>query len=187
MTKPVLLLGLMLAMQPLMAQKTKKAAAPKVITEAAIETSPEIERLEETKIDPVPVFDSTEAPNDALTAALKRMLHQTGAMEAALRSMDLIMEQQESANADPNTRAFFKRFKEEYRTDRVKRLMGNLMVKVYRKHYTLEEVNQLIVFYNTPLGKKTLQVLPQVMQESQAEGAKLGAVIAEEVIRQMKN
>lgn len=44
------------------------------------------------------------------------------------------------------------------------------MAQIYMKHFTERELNHLIEFYESPLGKKSLSVLPQIMEES----AKLG-------------
>ena len=41
-----------------------------------------------------------------------------------------------------------------------------LMVPVYDRHFTADEVKQLIAFYETPLGKKVLKELPGVTTES---------------------
>lgn len=42
------------------------------------------------------------------------------------------------------------------------------MVPVYARHYTLDEVRQLSAFYKTPVGHKSLVVMPQLMAESMA-------------------
>ena len=39
---------------------------------------------------------------------------------------------------------------------------------VYARHYTLDEVRQLSAFYKTPVGHKSLVVMPQLMAESMA-------------------
>jgi hypothetical protein len=39
---------------------------------------------------------------------------------------------------------------------------------VYAHHFTAGELRQLIAFYQTPVGKKTISVLPQVMTEVMA-------------------
>jgi len=44
------------------------------------------------------------------------------------------------------------------------RLMAET-VPVYAKHFTPDEVKGLIAFYETPLGKKSIQVMPEVMNE----------------------
>jgi hypothetical protein len=50
----------------------------------------------------------------------------------------------------------------------------DLIVPVYDKYLSDEEIKGLIQFYQTPLGQKTLRVMPQLMAESQEAGRKWG-------------
>lgn len=63
----------------------------------------------------------------------------------------------------------------------------NLVIPIYKKYYTLEEINQLIVFYKTPLGKKMTAVLPGISSDSMAAGQKWGKEIAEKVIKKLED
>lgn len=49
------------------------------------------------------------------------------------------------------------------------------MAGIYEKHFTNKELEELLVFYQTPLGKKTLLTLPNVMKESMIIGQKFAA------------
>lgn len=40
------------------------------------------------------------------------------------------------------------------------------LAKVYEAHYTEQEIEELLVFYTTPLGRKTLLVTPQITEDS---------------------
>jgi len=44
------------------------------------------------------------------------------------------------------------------------------LVPVYAKHFTREEVKQLIAFYKTPVGAKTIRELPLIASESLGVG-----------------
>ena len=61
----------------------------------------------------------------------------------------------------------------------------DLIVPVYASHFTVEELDALIAFYNTPVGRKTVSVMPQVTQEAiqigQRWGQSLGPTIVERV------
>jgi hypothetical protein len=61
-----------------------------------------------------------------------------------------------------------------------------LCIPVYEKHYTHDEIKQLISFYQSPLGQKLIKITPQVMAETMAIGqqwgAKIGGQIAGELI-----
>jgi hypothetical protein len=49
-----------------------------------------------------------------------------------------------------------------------------LAVPVYDKNFSHQEIRSLIEFYQTPLGQKTISVLPKVTLELQEEGRKWG-------------
>ncbi|MFI5072894.1 MAG: DUF2059 domain-containing protein [Terriglobales bacterium] len=50
----------------------------------------------------------------------------------------------------------------------------DLVVPIYDKYYSREEIKGLIQFYETPLGQKMVSVTPQVTQESQVAGRQWG-------------
>ena len=60
-----------------------------------------------------------------------------------------------------------------------------LIIPVYDKHFTTAELDALIAFYKTPVGIKTVSVMPQVTQEAMQIGRQwgqsLGPVIAKRV------
>jgi hypothetical protein len=50
----------------------------------------------------------------------------------------------------------------------------DLAVPVYDRNFSHEEIRSLIEFYQTPLGQKTISVLPKLTLELQEEGRKWG-------------
>jgi hypothetical protein len=62
----------------------------------------------------------------------------------------------------------------------------NMILPIYDKYYSESDIDQLIVFYNSPIGKKMISTMPQVMQESMTAGQKLGKEIAEKFIAKLK-
>ena len=65
-----------------------------------------------------------------------------------------------------------------------------MAVLIYDKHFTHKDIKGLLSFYQTELGKKTIKVLPQIMQESmkagQLWGQALGPLIQERIINRFK-
>ena len=53
-------------------------------------------------------------------------------------------------------------------------VLVNLAVRMYDKYLSEEEIKGLIQFYSTPLGQKTLSVLPKLTVEMQSESMKWG-------------
>ncbi len=62
----------------------------------------------------------------------------------------------------------------------------NLIIPIYEKYYTEEDVQGLIKFYNTPVGEKVIASLPQVTAESMEAGQQWGESIAKQVLDDMK-
>jgi hypothetical protein len=65
---------------------------------------------------------------------------------------------------------FFQRLQVKLRVDD----LLELAIPVYDKYFSLEDIDGLTKFYQTPLGKKAISVLPQVLLQAQAAGKKLG-------------
>lgn len=57
-----------------------------------------------------------------------------------------------------------------------------LAVKAYQKHISTEDAAKVIAFYRTPAGRRLISVLPQISQEMQVGGSKLGMQVAQEVV-----
>lgn len=62
----------------------------------------------------------------------------------------------------------------------------NLVIPIYQKYYTDEDIQQLIVFYQTPLGKKVIASTPQIMQESMQVGQNWGRAIGEKIYNDLE-
>jgi uncharacterized protein len=65
-----------------------------------------------------------------------------------------------------------------------------MMYPVYNKHFTHEDIKQLIQFYSSPLGKKLIETSPALMQDSMQAGtqwgAGIGASIEQKVMDRLK-
>ncbi|NDJ22220.1 DUF2059 domain-containing protein [Nostoc sp. B(2019)] len=62
----------------------------------------------------------------------------------------------------------------------------NELIPVYAKYFTNEDIKQMIAFYETPLGKKTISVLPQISQESAEIGQKYGIAAAKRALQKLE-
>ncbi len=64
--------------------------------------------------------------------------------------------------------------------------LEELIVPVYAKYYTDEEVTELLKFYKSPIGQKVIQKLPLITQDSYQAGAQWGKALGEKVISRLK-
>ena len=60
------------------------------------------------------------------------------------------------------------------------------VVPVYDKYFTAAEIDELIAFYRTPLGRKAISTMPAVMQESMAAGQAWGQSLSPEINRRLE-
>lgn len=58
--------------------------------------------------------------------------------------------------------------------------MIEMVVPLYDKYYSLEDLRAINAFYASPVGQRVLSTLPQIMQESMAAGQQWGAKIAQQ-------
>jgi hypothetical protein len=59
--------------------------------------------------------------------------------------------------------------------------MAEAEAMIYARHFTVDEMQQLISFYRTPAGQKLLDKTPAIFQESVAAGNKFGQAVASEL------
>ena len=73
---------------------------------------------------------------------------------------------------------FLQKFQSKIRVDE----LLDLTVPIYAKYFSKEEIEGLTRFYQTPLGQKSLSVLPQAVVEMQTESMKLGEKLGREAM-----
>ncbi len=61
-----------------------------------------------------------------------------------------------------------------------------LLVPIYQKHLTEQDVQAINRFYDTDAGKRLIKANPKIMEESMAVGQKWGREVAEKVIKKLK-
>ena len=61
-----------------------------------------------------------------------------------------------------------------------------MLVPVYSKHLTEEDLQAVIEFYSTPTGKKFAEKTPLITQESMQIGQEWGMKIGEEFVKKME-
>jgi hypothetical protein len=64
--------------------------------------------------------------------------------------------------------------------------MIDLVVPIYDKHLTHDDVKGLIAFYQSPLGRKMTSVMPQIAQESMQVGQQWGMQVAQRIQKRLE-
>ena len=124
---------------------------------------------------------SANAQSSSKSKKINQLLELTGSAKMGIQIMDQMINTFKSSHSTVNEQ-FWEDFKKEIKMDDI----NNIIIPIYDKYYTENDIDQLIVFYNSPIGKKMISTMPQVMQESIAAGQKIGKEIGEKVITQLK-
>lgn len=136
---------------------------------------------------PVKKYDTTLAPNDALTAELTQLVDETQMLDITTKAAQQMLSKSQEQNNSPEMKEFFTRFSNFLGSKDVKDFYRNLFIKIYRKYYTLEETKELRKFYQTALGKKSLRLMNTVMEEAMAEGRYFGEYWGERIFIEIHN
>lgn len=64
--------------------------------------------------------------------------------------------------------------------------MLEAMVPIYARHYTADEMRQLATFYKTPVGAKTLRLMPQLMNEGMQVGQQIIMPRMQKLMQELK-
>lgn len=123
-----------------------------------------------------PASADTEIQKD-----IRELLVLTGSGELGVQVMSqMIAYFKESYQAAPVE--FWDQFMDEVQADD----LINLILPIYEKHYTHQNIKDLIAFYKTPIGKKSIEVLPSITQESMTVGQQWGAELGENIVNKLK-
>jgi hypothetical protein len=123
-------------------------------------------------------------------ADIRRLLALTGAASIATQTMDemektirpLIANSLPAGDyRDRLMDLFFEKFHEK----RDPAQLVDLIVPIYDKYYSADEIKGLIAFYETPIGNKMITVLPKIMAESQAAGGQWGQELGRECMMEV--
>ena len=64
--------------------------------------------------------------------------------------------------------------------------LTDMLTPIYFKHMTLEDIQGVIKFYESPVGKKFAEKTPMIVQESILVGQQWGMSIGEKIMKKME-
>ena len=124
--------------------------------------------------------DST-VPDSAKHADVIRLLRASGSAELGVQMMDNLLPS--FAEAFPQVpEQLWDEIRQEFSADE---LIG-LMVPIYEKYYSHEEIRELLAFYESPIGKKMVERMPLVLQEAMMVGEQWGEKTAEKILNRLE-
>jgi hypothetical protein len=125
------------------------------------------------KIDPSKEADIRQLMEVVGVNAL--MLQMMGNMEKNIRPL--------MANALPSgeyREKLIDLFFEKFHSKAAPQTLLEMIIPLYDKYLSDKEIKELVQFYQTPLGQKTIQVMPKLLAESQDVGRKWGEKLGRE-------
>ncbi len=132
--------------------------------------SPDSSSLAQTaldKIDPAKVADIRKLFD--VVGTRKLMVQMMSTMEGSIKPM-LTNSLPPGEYREKLVELFFEKF---HSGTNIEQLL-DMMIPVYDKHLSHQEIRGLLEFYATPLGQKSIQALPQIMSECQDIGKQWG-------------
>ena len=64
--------------------------------------------------------------------------------------------------------------------------INELSYPIYHKYLTSEEITQLIQFYKSPIGQKTMAILPVISTEAMRAGEEWGRSLGPEILKRVQ-
>lgn len=122
-----------------------------------------------------------QSPSSSKTFAIKQLLEVTGGAKMATAILDNMINTFKEGNI-PVHDDMWKEARKEMNMEE----FVEMVIPIYDKHYTEDEIKELIAFYNTPVGKKTIQVMPALMQDCMIMGQEWGRKTWEKVQKKLQ-
>jgi hypothetical protein len=101
--------------------------------------------------------------------------------DAAVQIFDILIPQ--LSQLMPNVpQKEWDRFREKIDSDS----FSKLHIDIYDKHYSHEEIRELIDFYESPIGRKIIEESPAMTEESIAAGQEWGKILGQKIMMDLK-
>jgi uncharacterized protein len=108
---------------------------------------------------------------------VRRLMALTGAEDTGRQMMDMMTSHFSQASSIPP--GFMEKFREVAEQESI----VDLLVPVYMKHFSEEDLDAAITFHESPAGKRFLAAQPRVLQEAKEVGEQWGVQLAEKALR----
>jgi uncharacterized protein len=123
----------------------------------------------------------TDAQRAAKRADIRKLIELTGAANISADALQKMIEPLK-ASYPQVPEEFWNTFVHEVHSDE----LVDLVIPIYDKYYTHEEIQELMHFYETPVGQKTIKVLPKLSAEAIDAGQEWGRMVADRAMRKLR-
>jgi hypothetical protein len=119
---------------------------------------------------------------------IRRLLQLTKAGEAGVQMIEALLPQARGlfASLPPALgERVYKELEAEMRREFTSEKMIEAAIPIYARHLTNDDVLQLIAFYESPVGQKAIEVLPQILKEAVEDGQRRGMEAGQRVVQKL--
>lgn len=120
-------------------------------------------------------------PGAPLEKDVRELLDVTGAFKIGEQMMDGLAAQLSKGDSKIPP-SFWKEMKKRIKKDE----FYAMIVPIYLRNLTPEDIKTLLAFYKTPAGQRVVKAMPTITQESMVVGQAWGEKIAREVVEQAR-
>jgi uncharacterized protein len=113
--------------------------------------------------------------------AIRTLLDITGSVKTMQRIVNTMLDEQAAQHPEIPAE-YWKRFKTKFKPEE----LAERILPVYDKHFTREEINQMIVFYQSPVGKKMAELEAPIQQQCMAIGQQYGQELGMQIAQEMQ-
>jgi hypothetical protein len=114
--------------------------------------------------------------SNAKTAEIHRLLEVTGAIAMGSQMVDQLLSIQAQAQPDIPAQVW-----SDIRTEINFDDFEPAMVQIYDKHFTADEISQLLAFYESEIGRRFIEKQPAIVQDSMSAGQAWAVAIQEKL------
>jgi uncharacterized protein len=129
--------------------------------------------------------DPNAPVSPAKTKAIRQLLELMGSAKLGQQMMDQFFPLiRQSAKQVPES--VWQEIEKEFSTDISTGKFIDRIIPAYSRHFSEEEIAELIKFYESPIGKKMASVLPQLASESMQIGMQWASEVMKRIQQRLK-
>jgi len=121
------------------------------------------------------------SPDAAKRADVVRLLQMTGAAKSAVQAIDLMLPMIKQAMPGVPDEVW-----KQFRSEIHEQDLIDLTYPIWDKHFTHDEIRELIRFYQSPVGQKILRETPAIQQESLVAGQKWSNALVDRILARLR-
>ena len=131
----------------------------------------------------IPGPDAPVSPSKA--AAIRHLLDLTGSSKLSKQIMDELFSVLKGSSTQVPS-SLWDELHAEYDTDLESGKLIDMIVPIYSRAFSEDEIKELVKFYESPIGKKVSSSLPQILRESMAVGQQWAGEVMKRIQTRLK-